>query len=182
MVHYWPGFTSSTKVKDVAVTRSRDDNEFNAALIFEIYINDKPDSGIITNIDTSCNMGGLQWSDYPAEKEVLILPNFCFTVLDISEYVSENMTIVRVAEIPYQHAFALRPVSLTKVLWIDPFIMDNEENEGYSNHFEQKFRNNQIDFSVCEDIDAGIEITKDAVNTIIIAGCNIGQTLMEKIE
>jgi len=59
MVHYWPGFTSSTKVKDVAVTRSRDDNEFNAALIFEIYINDKPDSGIITNIDTSCNMGGL---------------------------------------------------------------------------------------------------------------------------
>jgi len=52
-VHYWPGFTSATKVKPIAETRSRDDKLSNPALIFEIIVNTENDYGVATNIDTS---------------------------------------------------------------------------------------------------------------------------------
>jgi len=82
-VHYWPGFTSTSKDAEVAISRSRDDDLKNSALVFEIYVNSQPDSGVPNNIDTSLNKGGVCWSDFEEEKEVLILPNFCFTTLDI---------------------------------------------------------------------------------------------------
>ena len=37
------------------------------------------DEGVANNIDT----GKYEWSEYPEEQEVLILPNFSFTVLNI---------------------------------------------------------------------------------------------------
>ena len=120
----------------MAVTRSRDDNHINPALIFEIYVNDNPEIGMLTNIDTSRNLGGIFWSDFPDEEEVLILPNFCFTTLDIVKDPIENITIIKVAEMPYQQTFELRKVALNNVLWIDPYIYSNEENKNYMNYFQ----------------------------------------------
>jgi len=90
-VHNWPGFTSTTKAKKIAEERSRNGEADNRALLFEIIVNTEDDQGVPTNIDTSLQMGpnGIKgerkWSDFAHEKEVLILPNFCFTVLDIVE-------------------------------------------------------------------------------------------------
>ena len=49
-LHIWTGFTSTTKEIDIAKSRSRDDDEYEQALIFEIYVSGCND--IATNIDT----------------------------------------------------------------------------------------------------------------------------------
>ena len=44
------------------------------------------------------------WTKYPAEKEVLLLPNMCFTVLDIyPDEENKKVTNVKMAEIPFQN-------------------------------------------------------------------------------
>jgi hypothetical protein len=78
------------------VNRSRDtDLVRNPALIFKIYIANT-DKEVPTNIDVD----KIKCSDYPGEKEVLIMPNFCFTVLEIDDKDPKCVEIV-VAEIPY---------------------------------------------------------------------------------
>ena len=164
----------------IAINRSRDDNVGNPVLVFEIYVNSDSDSGVPSNIDTSLGKGGVEWSDFEEEQEVLILPNFCFTTLDISE--SGDYTLVKVAEIPYQETFQSRPVSLNNVLWIDPCILQDEDNLNDMNYFQTELKKHNIDFSFTEDIEEGINMTKDAVNTVIIASNAMGQTILQKVD
>ena len=97
-VKIWTGFTSSSKEPEVAIKRSRDNENSRKALIFKIYVSDC--NSFPTNIDTDFDIRGQAWSDYPYEKEVLIMPNFVFTTLQIDQNDPEMTTIV-VAEIPY---------------------------------------------------------------------------------
>ena len=70
-IHYWPGFSSTTKLKDFAMKRSNRNDKSIHALIFEIHMSGKNDPP--TNIELPRS-----WSFYPSEQEVLLLPFFCF--------------------------------------------------------------------------------------------------------
>jgi hypothetical protein len=72
-LHYWPGFSSTSKSREFAMKRSRGKDSSERALIFEIYTNQNTP---VTNIDLPRN-----WSFYPSEEEVLLLPFFCFQVV-----------------------------------------------------------------------------------------------------
>ena len=58
------------------------------ALVFEIYINDN--NYPFTNIELP-----KAWSFYPGEEEVLLMPFFCFTVLDIVKDKDKNVTTIK---------------------------------------------------------------------------------------
>ena len=95
-INFWPGFSSTSKDKNFARDRSRGDKDENPALIFEIFV-------AANSNNPSCNIDlPRNWSFYPSEKEVLIMPFFCFTVLAIEEDENDNTTtIIKVAEIPH---------------------------------------------------------------------------------
>ena len=59
-VHYWPCFSSTSKLKSFAIQRSRRGDNEKAAMIFEIYTNAKNEPS--TNIELPKS-----WSFYPSE-------------------------------------------------------------------------------------------------------------------
>ena len=67
-IYYWPCFSSTTKNRRVAENWSRKDNK---SFIFEIFVSEN--NYPYTNIDLPRD-----WSFYPTEEEVLLLPFFCF--------------------------------------------------------------------------------------------------------
>jgi hypothetical protein len=98
-IHYWPCFSSTSKLKDFAVKRSRRGVSNNPALIFEIYTstdNDPP-----TNVELPRS-----WSFYPSEKEVLLMPFFCFQVVSIRK--QDLTTVITIIEVPHQNLLKIR--------------------------------------------------------------------------
>lgn len=70
-INYWPGFSSTSKLKEFAVERSKKKKEENEGLIFEIFCSNQ--NSPVTNLELPRS-----WSFYPSEEEVLLLPFFCF--------------------------------------------------------------------------------------------------------
>lgn len=99
-------------------------------LIFKIYLSDlnTPHS----NIDLSGNATNpKEWTFYPREKEVNLLPFFTFQVCDITQsprqriFIDKNtideakITEVTLVEIPYQNLNLNREVMQASVIWFD---------------------------------------------------------------
>ena len=59
-IHYWPGFSSTSKLKEFAVKRSRGKTIGAESLVFEIYCSDRNDPP--TNLELPRS-----WSFYPSE-------------------------------------------------------------------------------------------------------------------
>ena len=66
--------------------------------------------------------GDRKWTKFN-EKEVILLPMFCFQVIDIREHptlvvpsTGKPIKIVEVQEIPFQHALEIRQVFQTRVI------------------------------------------------------------------
>ena len=93
-------------------------------MIFEIYVNNLNDPP--TNIELPKS-----WSFYPSEEEVLLLPFFCFQVLNIYDDIENNIKRIKIIEIPYQNFLSIKKeIYYSRVIWIDSNI-DNKENDGY---------------------------------------------------
>ena len=107
-------------------------------MIFKIYVtnNNHPSS----NIDLSSNSTNpSEWTFYPAEKEVNLLPFFTFQVADITQserrkvelpnkkYVMTKITQVTLVEIPYQNFIENREVVQISIVWLNR-AMDTSEN------------------------------------------------------
>ena len=140
-------------------------------MIFEIYLSGS--NTPCTNIELPRS-----WSFYPSEQEVLLLPFFCFQVLSVTYHKDTNTTIIKVIEIPYQNLLAIRPISLSRVIWIDPNV-HNSENHKYRLKFEDNFKN--IGFSYATEIDEAVSQINSTVKTVLITSGAIGMVLMPKI-
>lgn len=77
---------------------------------------------------------------YAAEKEVLLMPYFMFTVMDIKKPKEEGgLTIVECQEIPFQNQLELRPVCQSKAIWADPNYDANPQNKKNQSDFKKEF-------------------------------------------
>jgi hypothetical protein len=94
--------------------------------LFEIYITG--DQSPSTNIKLPPT-----WTNYPTEKEVLLLPYFCFMVTGNRQVILNNKkcVIVTLVEMPKQNLLEIRPIILSRLIWIDPY-MYSDENRFYS--------------------------------------------------
>jgi hypothetical protein len=102
-ISYWPGFSSTSKSRSVAKTFSmnRATVEFPTAFIFEIYLA-QSHVECMTHIDLPRD-----WSHYPVEQEVLLLPFFHYMVvgsrlvLDMQDGIKSR--VVTLVELPHQY-------------------------------------------------------------------------------
>ena len=108
-INYWPGFSSTSKKKQVAIKLARRFNKTSKTLLFEIYVTEN-------NPKTHINLPKT-WSFYPSEEEVLLLPSFCFQVVGIRE--DDDVTVVTLIEIPFQNLLEIKEVKMSQLIWLD---------------------------------------------------------------
>jgi len=127
-IGYWPGFSSTTKERAVALnfTIGRSTQGQQLVFMFEIFVSGK--NSPPTNIELPAS-----WSNYPGEQEVLLLPFFCFIVAGNRKVKvnGHNVVIVTLVELPRQNLLEIRPMILTRLIWLDPF-MASDENRFYA--------------------------------------------------
>ena len=86
-------------------------------MVFVIYVtrNNHPTTNVDVPEVKSPNPDD-KWSFYN-EKEVLLMPFFCFQVIGTEE--KDNTTFIKIAEIPWQNLLQRRAISMTRVIWLD---------------------------------------------------------------
>jgi hypothetical protein len=110
------------------------------------------------------------WSHYPREKEVLLLPNFCYQVLSVGKDPKEpKTTIIEVIEIPHQNLLEYRPLYSTRIIWLDLNIY-KKETEQYRNALEKEFPC----FTFCDNMDECVKEINANVRTVLITAGGIG--------
>ena len=65
------------------------------------------------------------WSDYPMEEEVMLMPFFCFQVLRIRDHTDPygiRGKIITIIEIPKQNLLERRRIDYSKLIWADPLM------------------------------------------------------------
>jgi hypothetical protein len=91
--------------------------------VFEIYI---------STISKPCTALDLpkDWSFYPKEEEVLLMPFFCFQVVSIKKRTEGPfpITLITLLEIPYQNFLNMRKITLNSLIWADS-NMSSAENQ-----------------------------------------------------
>ncbi|TNV83129.1 hypothetical protein FGO68_gene10046 [Halteria grandinella] len=168
-LHYWQALSSTSKSYTVALRFAQRDKTPADAVIFKITCSEnKP----ITKYEVLPD-----WSFYPSEQEVLLMPNFCFVVEDI--HINKlGVTIVEVKEVPHQNILQPRKLHMTRVIWIDRNFR-NEQNQSYRQKFEQSFK--AYGFKIVGTIeDALIQINKTVKAVLIISG-QLGEYLIPRI-
>lgn len=94
-IHYWAAFSSTSKDEKVALNMARRGRPKDAnVVIFEVYVSNE--NSPATNLELPPS-----WSFYPSEKEVLLLPFFCFQVVSIRNEPQEGITRIKIVEIPH---------------------------------------------------------------------------------
>ena len=107
------------------------------------------------------------------------MPNFCYQVLDVFTDPDEPMTkIVRVVELPNQNLLEFRPLSNTRVIWLDLRVHEGE-NEGYRKKLEKEF--SEIGFVYSDNVDEAIKQINQTVKTVLITAGSIGKIIVPKI-
>jgi len=154
-IHYWPAFTSTSENKSLAINWSNRGKKENPALIFEIYLSpNNPHTGMKLPND---------WSFYPSEQEVLLMPFFCFQVISIDEI--DSVTCIKVVEVPHQNFLTIRQISLTQVIWLDG-DPNSKENRPYSLKLEDAFKN--IGYTTANSVDNCVKQINETVRTVLI--------------
>ena len=131
----------------VCLEFTRSNNPINSNFVyFKIYTNRAKDKQVISNIETVTPFR--TWSENPNEKEILILPNFCFVVLDIVKKDSvwqkgRTITWVTIAEIPFQEMFTFRPTYKNQVVLIDHDAHVKEFEKAFSTRKDINFCNTE---------------------------------------
>lgn len=122
-VYYWPSFSSTYQTQDPCEYGEDEDEEVQK-LIFEIYMTEDPNvehdkDHVWSSIDTTRNKGDeLAYNQFPAEKQVLLLPQFCFMV--IAKEQKEDQITIKVLQMPHQNMLKLRQIQQSQIVWIDP--------------------------------------------------------------
>lgn len=93
--------------------------------VFQIYLSPKS-AKVVTNIDLPKN-----WSFYN-EGEVLLLPYFCFQVVQQKEEVQDSFKLIKITlvEIPGQDLLTVRQITFKRLIWAD-MDMSSAENQKY---------------------------------------------------
>jgi len=96
-IGYWPSFCSTSKVRDVGVRYSRLQVNHNAwPTTFKIHLSSK--NQLTTNIGLTPD-----WTYFPLEEEVLLMPGFCFIVVKRERKELEKIVEIELVEIPHQN-------------------------------------------------------------------------------
>lgn len=109
------------------------------------------------------------WSAFGDEKEVLLLPFFCFQVIGIhveSDDLQE-LTTITVVEIPNQKLLKKREVAMSKLIWCDSNALTSEENVFYLEQLKGKFSEVTIVTCVPELLE---EVNKIVKCVLLISG------------
>ena len=103
-IYYWPTFSQTSKDREIACESLEeiDGSELGMMMLFEIYMTEDPnneeyikdDEMVWSSIDTERNGNTLQYTDFPEEHQVYLMPQFPFMI--ISKEVVNNKLIVRV--------------------------------------------------------------------------------------
>lgn len=123
-VGMFPRYSSTTKSRDVACNFSRHGpaaagNYDGRQCLFKIYLSKKNEP--VTHVDLANGENPTDFSFYPSEEEVLLLPYFCFQVIEIitrnegkdpkkykgKEY-DKMVTEIVLMEIPFQDLLATK--------------------------------------------------------------------------
>ena len=81
-------------------------------------------------------------------------------------------------ELPYQNLLKIRPLSLSRVIWIDPNIQ-SKENHKYRLKLEDEFKN--IGFAYAQEVETAVNQINSTVKTVLITSGQMGKLLMPKI-
>ena len=187
-IGYWPQFTSTTKNMNTAKGFSRQsqkrDSFKGVFLIFKIYLCSPMYNQIQSNID----MIGENWTFFPTEEEVNLLPFFHFQVInseskklgtymedeDGNKYEHELQTIT-IAEIPYQNALKKREVSYLSVVWYDQNIRTDAQSRDLKQRFEHYSR------KVCVTEQEVLKAITQSVKAVVIMSGRDAAVLVPKI-
>jgi len=146
-IGFWPAFSSTSKFMNIAQRFSKMTAGGNPETIavFQIYLS--PESAkVATNIDLPKN-----WSFYN-EGEVVLLPFFCFQVVQQKEEVQDEFKIIKITlvEIPGQDLLSIRQITFKRLIWAD-MDMSSKENQNYKRALSEQFEGQG--FSTAETID-----------------------------
>ena len=72
----------------------------------------------------------------------------------------------------------VRPLSLSRVIWIDNNI-ESKENHKYKLDFEDQFKS--VGFAYAKDIDGAVSQINSTVKTVLITSGQMGKILLPKI-
>jgi hypothetical protein len=116
------------------------------------------------------------WSAFPDEEEVLLMPFFCFQVVSIKKITEETLcpiTLITLMEIPYQNFLNMRKITLTSLIWADANI-DSDENQSY----KKKFIKAGPTFSEANTVSRTIELLNSTVQSVLLISGSMGNYLV----
>jgi hypothetical protein len=128
------------------------------AVVFIIYTTNKNKPQ--TNIELPAD-----WSFYPSEQEVLLFPFFCFLVVNIEQQEEEGVIYITIAEIPKQNYLTIKPVEMSRIIWVDNNVFSPENNK-YRLRLEDEFKS--TGFSFATSIFEAVNQVNSTVKTVLL--------------
>ena len=123
-IGFWPAFSSTSKYMNIAQRFSSmtAGGSTESIAVFQIYPSPKS-AKVATNIDLPKD-----WSFYN-EGEVLLLPYFCFQVVQQTEVEQDGFKLIKITlvEIPGQDLLSVRHITFKRLIWAD-MDMSSREN------------------------------------------------------
>ncbi len=159
--YYWTSFTSTSRNRKVAEVFAGE-----GGIVFKITVaENKP----YTNITLPSS-----WSNAPEEEEVLLMPNFCFTVVSKKKG-NDGFTEVVIMEVPYQNYLDYDQFNYPRVVWLDLQVF-NQVNTYHQRELKRKF----INIIFTKNPDKAIRELSTCRDSILIISGSLGQTFVPR--
>lgn len=150
-----------------------------SAKMFPNNVNIDESSVMVKNTRYHC-------SYYPSEMEILMMPGFMFTVLDIKEPNPDEIgacTVIELQEVPYQEQLRYREVYYSQVVWADPNI--NPEGGDFKDqvvNIKKLTVSGEIEnFHAVKNAESTVDKIHECVNCVLIMDWSIAEDLIPKL-